>query len=91
MTMEEIDRLRAELDSRRATYREARDTLRDLDGAIHVSLWSGEVRDELSDRWQRAASDEEVAEVRVENAEEAVEAALREWWAQDCCEEIPKT
>jgi hypothetical protein len=69
MTMEEIDRLRAELDKKRAEVRRWRDAVNA--GPIDPSIA------------QAALS---AAEFMATAGEAAVEAALREWWAQGCKE-----
>jgi hypothetical protein len=88
--MAEIDRRRALLDTARAEYRKSRAELAVLDAGVREALWMGEddrfPEAQLAERWQSAASAEEVDEERVRLKEESVLGALRTWWAQDCKE-----
>ena len=88
MTMSIIDDLRDALGKAREEHRRDRDDLNAVDEVVRCALWTGDVNDALQERWGAAATNEECSESSMRTAEEAVEAALRQWWRQDC-QEIP--
>jgi hypothetical protein len=91
MTLARLDELRTALGAARKAYHEAREELNVVEKQMHAALWSGDgdaLNDEgIAERWQAGASSGEVALAKVALAEEAVEAALREWWAAGCRDE----